>query len=160
MARPPKAIEAHVQDGTYRADRHADRGLAIEHIADIKPPKGLTKDARKLWKIVMPPLCSTGLVSILDYPALEEAFRAYGIAQQCLQNVQSQNDGDIAIYLAGRKRMDSNLVNEYLKHMDRFDRIMMKFGMTPVERAKIRGAKKKDEKPTSPIGMLRSAGRG
>jgi len=135
--RPPKSVEEHKLDGTFREDRHGDRGFDVPHIADIKPPKGLTKEARKLWKEIIPPLCQTGIIAVIDYPALEEAFRAYGTAVECKKYVD-EIEGGVAAYLATRKRMDSNLMNEYLKHMERFDKIMMKFGMTPVERAKLR----------------------
>lgn len=160
MARPPKAVEAHKLDGTYRADRHADRGVELDKIVNIKTPQGLTKEARKMWKMIIPPLCEAGIVSVIDYPALEEAFRCYGTAKQCYARAQSLANGDVSEYLQNLTRMDTNLMNEYLRHMERFDKIMVKFGMTPVERAKIRGSKKEKEKPTSPIGLLRSAGRG
>jgi P27 family predicted phage terminase small subunit len=154
MARPPKTVEQHKQDGTYQKCRHADRGTNMEPVKSVSCPEKLTGEARKLWDTVVPRLCSADLVTEADKPVLEHAFHCYGLAVD-LHRIAEKHEGGEAAYIASLTRMDKDVVYESLRYMQEFDKIMYKFGMTPVERARIRGnVKPSDEDEDSTIKSL------
>lgn len=140
--RPPKPVEQHKLDGTYQKCRHQDRVQVTEKITTIEPPETLTDEAKRTWETVIPVLCKAGLVSQADAPELFEAFTAYGIAQQFLHKGFEAGGVDFILTLG---RSDKDPFREYLLYMERFDKIMWKFGVTPVERNKIHRAPDKKE---------------
>lgn len=150
--RPRKSIEQHKLDGTYQKCRHEGRGVQnVERLTGIEPPETLTDVARQTWETVIPLLCRAGLVTQVDAPELYEAFTCYGIAQEYLK--AGTEAGGIHFSLAlGRSEKDP--YREYLLYMERFDKIMYKYGVTPQERAKIRQPAEKKEDDDSAIASI------
>lgn len=136
MGRPIKSTEEHIKDGTYRKDRHENRGVSLDALESLECPKTLTKKAKAKWQEIIPPLLDAGLITIVDLEILTDAFTNYAIAQDCLEKVENVGFGD---YLATlNKFKEVNLLDEYNSKMDKFNKIMMKFGITPEARAKIK----------------------
>lgn len=134
-----KTIEQHKKDGTYQKCRHEGRGIPIDPLQAISNPEGLTKLAAEKWAEIVPPLLEAGLITIIDLPELQDAFVQYGIAQDCLNYVE-ENFETHAAYLVSLNlcKGQCDLLAKYAAYMDRYNKIMHKFGVTPIERAKIR----------------------
>ena len=90
-------------------------------------------------------LVSAGLVSVVDAVILKDAFTSYDIAQDCLEQVNGYES--YGVYLKGLdKTRQMNLLDSYTQHMNRFHKIMMKFGVTPEARTRMRvKPKEKDD---------------
>ncbi len=152
--RPPKPIEQHKLDGTYRKDRHSEHGIQnISKIVGIEPPEDLTEEARRVWLDIIPVLCAAELVTPIDMPALYEAFTVYGMAQE-LRKIAENKPKGAAAYVLSLGRMDKDPMFEYLRYMRRFDEILYKFGMTPVERARISTGKKERTNEDDPLSKI------
>jgi len=66
--RPPVPIAVHKLSGTFRKDRHGD---AMQIEASIpKPPRGLDKRARMVWRYYAPLLAACGVLTAADREAL------------------------------------------------------------------------------------------
>lgn len=158
MGRPIKSIEEHLKDGTYRKDRHANRGVTLDAVKEISIPENLNSFAAERWTEIVPSLQDAGLISSVDIPELTDAFLHYGFAQDCINTVL-ENFGNTAEYLSQlNKFKDVDLVAKYSEYMEYFNRIMHKFGVTPTERAKIKVQPKKDDEADSFIKSLRGNG--
>jgi P27 family predicted phage terminase small subunit len=82
-------------------------------------------------------MLAAGLVSVVDAVILKDAFISYDIAQDCLEQVNAyENYGEYLQNLDKIKQM--NLLDVYKEHMNRFHKIMMKFGVTPEARTRMR----------------------
>lgn len=68
--RPRKPLAKHVAEGTYRADRHGDRGAAPDLAGLPEKPKRLKGEAGKLWDLIVEQLGPHGVLSPLDAPQL------------------------------------------------------------------------------------------
>lgn len=138
MGRPAKSTEEHIKDGTYQPCRHDNRGITMDALDELPPPLSLNRSAVEKWNEIVPAMLSAGLITVVDKEMLIDAFNNYAIAQDCINEVNGYN-GNYGDYLKNlNKFKDVNLIDEYNSHMDRFNKIMMKFGVTPESRAKIR----------------------
>lgn len=137
MGRPPKSIEEHKSNGTYKPSRHDGRGISIEPLETLPAPVSLSKRAAEKWNEIVPAMLAAGLVSVVDAVILKDAFISYDIAQDCLEQVNAyENYGEYLQNLDKIKQM--NLLDVYKEHMNRFHKIMMKFGVTPEARTRMR----------------------
>ena len=137
MGRPPKSIEEHIKNGTYKPSRHDGRGITIEPLETLPPPVSLSKRAAEKWEEMVPAMLSAGMVSVVDAVMLKDAFISYDIAQDCLEKVSAyESYGEYLLKLDKMKQM--NLLDVYKEHMNRFHKIMMKFGVTPEARTRMR----------------------
>lgn len=136
MGRNIKTTEEHKKDGTYRKDRYENRGLTIDALDELSCPVSLTQKAQEKWEEIIPPLLDAQMISIVDKEILTDAFTNYGIAQDCLSQVQEIGYSEYLKTL--NKFKEVNLLDEYNSRMDKFNKIMMKFGITPEARAKIK----------------------
>ena len=145
MGRPPKSVEEHLKNGTYKPSRHEGRGITIEPVEKLPPPVSLSKKAAEKWEEMVPAMISAGMVSIVDAVILKDAFTSYDIAQDCLEQVNGYES--YGVYLKGLdKTRQMNLLDVYKEHMNRFHKIMMKFGVTPEARTRMRvKPKEKDD---------------
>ena len=156
MGRPAKSVEEHIKDGTYQPCRHEGRGVSMEPLTSLPAPLGLTKLATQKWNEIVPAMLDAGMITVVDKEMLIDAFNNYGIAQDCLVQVNGyDNYGDYLKQL--NKFRDVNLIDEYNAHMDRFNKIMMKFGVTPESRQKIK-VKPKAEDSNDFFSSLRNNG--
>jgi len=137
MGRPPKSVEEHKSNGTYKPSRHDGRGISIEPLEALPAPVSLSKRAAEKWNEIVPAMLAAGLVSVVDAVILKDAFISYDIAQDCLEQVNAyENYGEYLQNLDKIKQM--NLLDVYKEHMNRFHKIMMKFGVTPEARTRMR----------------------
>lgn len=137
MGRPPKSIEEHKNNGTYKPSRHDGRGISIEPLEALPAPVSLSERAAEKWNEIVPAMLAAGLVSVVDAVILKDAFISYDIAQDCLEQVNAYgNYGEYLQNLDKIKQM--NLLDVYKEHMNRFHKIMMKFGVTPEARTRMR----------------------
>ena len=137
MGRAPKSVDEHIANGTYKPSRHAGRGISIEPLEKLPAPVSLSKRAAEKWEEIVPAMVSAGLVSVVDAVILKDAFISYDIAQDCLEQVNAyENYGEYLQNLDKIKQM--NLLDVYKEHMNRFHKIMMKFGVTPEARTRMR----------------------
>ena len=84
------------------------------------------------------------MITVLDKAILTDAFTNYEVAQNCLAQIK---DADYGVYLKGLNKVkDVNLIDEYNSHMDKFNKILMKFGVTPESRTRLR-IKPKEKEP-------------
>ncbi len=145
MGRQPKSIEDHIKNGTYKPSRHDGRGITIEPLEKLPAPINLSERAAEKWEEVVPAMLAAGLVSVVDVVILKDAFISYDIAQDCLEKVNAyESYGEYLSNLDKIKQM--NLLDVYKEHMNRFHKIMMKFGVTPEARTRMRvKPKEKDE---------------
>ena len=145
MGRPPKSIEDHKANGTYKPSRHDGRGISIEPLEKLPAPINLSKKASENWDELVPAMLEAGLISIVDTVILKDAFISYDIAQDCLEKVNAyESYGEYLSNLDKIKQM--NLLDVYKEHMNRFHKIMMKFGVTPEARTRMRvKPKEKDD---------------
>lgn len=145
MERPPKSVEDHIKNGTYKPSRHEGRGITIEPLETLPAPVSLSKRAAEKWEEIVPAMLSAGLVSVVDAVILKDAFISYDIAQDCLEKVNAyESYGEYLANLDKIKQM--NLLDVYKEHMNRFHKIMMKFGVTPEARTRMRvKPKEKDD---------------
>lgn len=134
-----KTVEQHKKDGTYRKDRHEGRGVTLDTVVELKPPKKLTKEAKEKWNEIIPVLTKAGLISIVDQPILEDAFIQLGIAIDAINYVNA-NFKNYADYINSLNlcKGQLSLLSQYSVAMERFNGIMKKFGVTPYERGKIK----------------------
>lgn len=142
--RPPKSKAQHIKDGTYQKCRHETRGTKLELVTcGIDCPSSIQGTAREVWSAVIPELSKAGLITLVDAPQLEHAFKCYQYAMQCRETIEKK--GGIIKYLAGLEFREKNLADEELKYMQEWERILWKYGMTPVEASKIKNNIKKEE---------------
>ena len=145
MGRQPKSVEDHKANGTYKPSRHDGRGITIESLEKLPAPINLSKKASEKWDELVPAMLEAGLISIVDTVILKDAFISYDIAQDCLEKVNAyESYGEYLSNLDKIKQM--NLLDVYKEHMNRFHKIMMKFGVTPEARTRMRvKPKEKDD---------------
>ena len=95
MGRPPKSIEEHKNNGTYKPSRHDGRGISIEPLEALPAPVSLSERAAEKWNEIVPAMLAAGLVSVVDAVILKDAFISYDIAQDCLEQVNAyENYGE------------------------------------------------------------------
>jgi P27 family predicted phage terminase small subunit len=126
--RPPKAIDLHILEGTFDRRRHAGQADALASGTPV-PPKYLKGAALKFWKRVVPELVRAGIAKAIDAPELtlmcqwHARYEKYG---KQLDRLQPTAKAFQAVFLAAH--LSST----------RFNKIASKFGLNPIDRARIR----------------------
>src|SRR5215207_7590594 len=94
MGRPPKPVEEHLRNGTYRADRHAPPVLVSGRptLDDpmMEPPDDLPEDGKKFWRAWVTRLIEVGLIDRVDQPALEGLCTMFARAVQARRVIAQQ----------------------------------------------------------------------
>ena len=119
--RPRKPSALHILNGTAAA-RNANRGDMITS-GKPKMPSGLSRSAQKFWRRVVPTLIDLGFCSAQDADELALMARWWCTADALLTRVEAG-----ALDVVGRAATADQ----------QFQRIACRFGMTPVDRAKLR----------------------
>jgi P27 family predicted phage terminase small subunit len=134
--RPPKPIEQHRLDGTWRHDEHGKIVTLPLTGAPIKPPD-LSPVASELWDHIVQSLGVQDIAKHLDTTTLAEMCRWYAryrrIADE-MDKLDILNDAN-AHY---------KLMISAGQAWDKAERLMYHFGMTPVARARIKVEPKKN----------------
>lgn len=130
MPRPPKSIEQHKLEGTYRADRHAKR-LDLGNDAP-PPPSDLTGAEAELWRHITDAI-PVAKVDALALRVLVESWRLYRRAY------------DDFVASPGR---DERIT--WRSCQDAFLAVCRQFGMTPVSRSQVK-AEAPEVDPDDPL---------
>lgn len=81
-----KPRQAKIIQGTFRKDRNSGRESAPPIVSQIpKPPAGMNRWARRLWKELALELVEQDLLTTLDLAALQLTCEAYGDFQEAKQ---------------------------------------------------------------------------
>jgi P27 family predicted phage terminase small subunit len=75
VGRPPRPIEQHIRNGTYRADRHGRQPVLIGGRPELaewaEPPDDLPEDGKAFWRDTVVRLIECGICDRVDVPLLE-----------------------------------------------------------------------------------------
>lgn len=106
--RPPKPIELHEAEGTYRADRHNVTPVSGNLLTEPPPPpKTLSKLAKKEWEIVTAWMCQRNILAETDlsliavyctematYFKCQKVIRKHGMTQDICKTVPAKKEGE------------------------------------------------------------------
>lgn len=121
--RPPKTTAEHIEDGTYREDRHGGRLDAFMDSGLPTPPFKLSDDERWAWNLAcnhLPPSAICEMDSLALYGLVKFYGRWLKLMQYAEGNPQDLQGSAMAI---GAWKQVSQMLG--------------RFGMTPADRAKI-----------------------
>jgi len=132
-------------EGTFREDRNPKNEPDPEkYTAPPRPPTHLGKFGKKLWKQLSKRLIDEGLLTILDYQALELICEAYDQYRQAHEAVYYYCGKDgrrqrrtLGSYLEGRNTQTMPEYQAMNRHFDSLTKLLKEFGMTPVSRNRI-----------------------
>ena len=128
--RPRKPTAKHKLEGTFRPDRHGDRGdLLLDLPGSPQMPGGLNDDARELWLRVVTQLTRAKVAVEIDSSQLEAMCRWWA---RYLENERHACEfaHDIEAGDVYEKRAK--------RAWDAFDKVAARFGLTPADRAKLK----------------------
>ena len=129
--RPPKTAAQHKADGTFRKDRHGARAeLAIRPGAP-EMPDDLDEDGIGLWQKIIETLPAE-VLSELDSYGLADCCRWWSVMVRCHRFVRD-NPAD---------KESISLLNTATNH---FHKYSAKFGLSPVDRARLKSPPKQDD---------------
>jgi len=126
-ARGPAPLPASTlkQIGSYRADRHGDRGEPVEVTGEPFEPHELSEEAATLWDVVVPQLTALGIATSLDSFVLAAMCEWYG------QWVRLQRQIDAA------GEVDPRLQRAAGHAYRLFEATARKFGLNPIDRQRL-----------------------
>lgn len=148
--RPRMPKELKIIHGTFRKDRNPEEQPEPTKINEIpKPPKGLNRHAKRLWKDLSEELVDAGILTTVDLPALEICCVNYGLYKDAHEAVYSYMDTNpktgrmkrfkrsLADYMRGK---NSQTIPEYTamtKAFENFKAYLIEFGLTPASRNRL-----------------------
>jgi P27 family predicted phage terminase small subunit len=134
-----KPISAHIVQGTYRSDRHAQRSLQFAPGALC--PKFLTKTARAEWNRVAPMLEQAGLLQESDTMTLAAYCTNYAGWREAMDTVKKQGMVITVNSLTRTGSTSKPIRNPAVALMHSFEKAMLasaaKFGLDPHSRSRI-----------------------
>lgn len=95
----------------------------------LKMPSGLSDDAKKMWREIVPQLLEAESIKKIDAPNLEALCFWWGVFSQC----RKQMDGIIDYGSMDATRLSGNLTRAW----DAYRRLCDEFGLTPLARIKV-----------------------
>jgi len=135
MPRQPKSSDQHRQDGTFRANRHADR---LELPSDApEPPEGLSEGQLALWRDV----CSSIPVASLDRWALIALVDCWALLEAATEAYKADP-------------ADKMSRCAWSNCCDQFGKLCRSFGLTPLARTAIKKSDPKPEESDPVLAML------
>lgn len=123
--RNPKTTAEHLAAGTYKPCRHGKR-MDTKESESTRPtkPRGLPKEAAKLWDAVVDYLLGRGVVDSIDATELEMMCRLWNLTRA-------------ALAIAEKDPTNKNARVAATAYATRFEAVASRFGMTPVDRARL-----------------------
>lgn len=157
--RPKATKELLDLSGTYRQDKHGNRGdskaIAFPKDTILAPPSSYSAKAKKAWASIVPGLIRQGILSDIDLPSLDMMFHAYEEytkAKAAIAKYDKENpDLLTAESITNRKRLNAWMIGSITE----FNKIAARFGIMPTERVRIQ-ASLDDDKPQDPLDVLLS----
>lgn len=152
--RPRTPTKSKIIKGTFRKDRAPEHEPEPDLVEQYpKPPSGLPRDGRRMWKRLAKELVDKRILTVVDLEALEVCCMNYGIYRELYRAVTTVRGDDgskrkrtIAEYLLGR---NSQTMPEYVamtKAMYTFKAYLVEFGLTPSSRSRLDIPEPKDER--------------
>jgi P27 family predicted phage terminase small subunit len=130
--RPPKSLEQHQLDGTYRADRHGDAGQAVQPAGEPQMPLEFAGEARACWESVVAPLVALKVAKAIDQPALVALCEWW--ARYRLYSSRLDRPETIDLDVLDQSRLVRIAANAWSE----FSRLAARFGLTPADRQRLR----------------------
>lgn len=123
-----KPLEQHLNDGTYRADRHGDESEHFRPSGSLERPDGLCGVAGELWDKLSADLVVVG--RRIDSVALASACEWYAVYRDAIDRVRKNGTAAKGSYKAQTQAAMA---------WKQFDSIAKRFGLTPLDRLRLRG---------------------
>ena len=131
--RPPKSTAEHKRNGTFKATRHGNRVDSLMSTGKPRMPKGLSLDAQAAWKLIVKELPPEAL-NPADCFALELACNSFAMARQAAKVGDWKTQKEASLDFRGWAS---------------------RFGLTPVDRAKIAAPVKEEGDELDDLAKLR-----
>lgn len=122
--RPPKPTADHLADGTFRGDRHQNRTDTKIATGSPVKPNGLGVHAAKLWDCMVGSL-NPEILAEVDQAPLIRICHLWQTWMECAAIIDA---GDY----------DDKALRRYIQVGDQFDKLTARFGMSPVDRCKLK----------------------
>ena len=159
--RPRKPRKTKIIQGTFRKDRNPGREPSPPIVsATPKPPRGMNRWARRLWKSMAPDLVEQQLLTAIDVATLQMTCEAYGDYEEAKQAIFHPVDPrtgkrvrrSLEQYLSGIDPwMDVSLISPLLRRNSQtapeltqrnrawaiFKSYLTEFGLSPASRNRI-----------------------
>src|SRR5437899_2879596 len=123
MAPRRKSADELKLSGQFRADRHADRLHVPKMPGTPAKPRGLDKEAGKLWDSIVPQLVAKGYVAEIDQYLLQSMCELWGLYR-------------VAVKVALADPTDKLARTACLAYFSAFDKAASQCGLIPSERSK------------------------
>lgn len=136
--RPRKPDEMKILDGTWRADRDGDPSADVVADGEPVPPSFLKGEALRFWREVVPGLVASGIAKARDSYQLAELCTWWARHRRLSRMIDTAKNAD--------KRLHSLILMAGIAWMN-FDKIAVRFGLTPSDRAKLRLPAARSGKP-------------
>jgi P27 family predicted phage terminase small subunit len=127
--RPPKPLEDHEMQGTYRADRHGEPNVKFRPDGYAKKPEDLGEWGIWVWDFIIGEMNRKEVASEIDSIALGEACRWYDRYRRFGKIVDDAPDlSDKSIY---------RLLISTKMCWEKFEDLASKFGLDPASRMRL-----------------------
>lgn len=142
MSRPRKPIHLHAVEGTFRPDRHADWAVPQHKpVKEIKPPRHLSKPAKKAFKQLVEQLGAEQMNVIIEQDALaiEMLAQAYADFWEVTKLLETQGRFTTRLNKFGDEIITANpLIRDQKSAHDRVRELLIQMGLTPAARTKVK----------------------
>lgn len=144
--RPRKPRQTKIIQGNFRKDRNPGNEPAPPVLLAIpKPPAGMNRWARRLWKDLVEELKEQQLVTSIDLATLELCCDAYGMyreAKDAIYRPRRPKTGKryrrtLAEYLAGRNSQTTPEMTAMKSGWQLYKGYLTEFGLSPASRNRI-----------------------
>jgi len=146
-----KSIKEHLEDGTFRPDRHKEKLDNYESFAPLDQlPKYagelLNDTGKKFYRKLGRLLITEGILSPLDLPLIEQAAQYY----QSIVKIQELCGGDFDRYIFDKGlSTQAAIISQYRIYQKELAIILKEFGATPKAREGIKKPDSGEDKETS-----------
>lgn len=144
--RPRKPRQKKIIQGTFRKDRNPGNEPSPSVLLTVpKPPAGMNRWARRLWKDLIAELMEQQLVTTIDLATLELCCEAYGMyreAKDAVFHPRNLETGkrvrrSLAEYLRGRNSQTMPELTTMKNGWQLYKAYMAEFGLSPASRNRI-----------------------
>jgi len=112
-------------------------------LTSTDPPPGLTKEALEIWDVLAPQLISLQLLTELDRGHLARACKLEALGNTLLRKAVKKP----IVFTASNGHQPAAELTAALKCFEQCDKLMFRFGITPVERTRLKVPQQTKENP-------------
>lgn len=131
----PLPTDLKIVKGTDRPDR-INKNEPKPAADNIKPPRGLSAEARKQWRVISKQLIDAGMITNIDVSALAMYCETYVIWRKEIDYIHEHGT------MLGDKRSPRLINAEHA--FDKLKAMLVEFGMTPSSRTRVSSSVEKD----------------